>query len=107
MSRKTNFFIDQGSTFSYTFNIVDSNGDNIDTTGYTANAMLRRHYTSTNSVAFTINISNNGVLTLSLTANQTSNLVSNTYVYDCELTTDGNVSRFAEGIIVVNPQVTR
>lgn len=108
MAKKTNLFIDQGASFSYTFNITDSNGDNLDTTGYSANAVLRKQYSSSNSVGFGINISNNGVLTLSLTANQTSNLQFLQYVYDVELTTNtGNVQRFAEGIVVVSPQVTR
>jgi hypothetical protein len=47
------------------------------------------------------------VITLGLTANQTSNLVAGRYVYDVELTEGGEVSRIVEGIVTVTPQVTR
>jgi hypothetical protein len=111
MATKTNLFIDQGTTFITTVIAKYSNGDVIDLTGFTANSMIRKHYTSSNSVAFTstVTTASAGEVTLSLTANASANLVAGRYVYDCEITqtSSGNVSRIAEGIVTVNPQVTR
>jgi hypothetical protein len=65
--------------------------------------------TSSTAVSFgtSINIGT-GEVTLSLTANATANLIAGRYVYDCELTdASGTVSRILEGIVTINPQVTR
>ena len=111
MATKTNLFIDQGTTFITTVIAKYSNGDVIDLTGFTANSMIRKHYTSSNSVAFTSTVTTAaaGEVTLSLTANASANIVAGRYVYDCEITqtSSGNVSRISEGIVTVNPQVTR
>ena len=111
MATKANLVIDQGSTFSADLNLTDENGNVLDLNGYTANSQIRKWYTSSNPAASfttTINVSS-GVITLSLTANQSSNLVSGRYVYDVELndTGSGEVSRIVEGIVTVTPQVTR
>jgi hypothetical protein len=60
-------------------------------------------------VAFSTTVDgNNGIITLSLTANQTANMVGGRYVYDVELTDASNsISRIVEGIVTVTPQVTR
>lgn len=109
MATKANLVIDQGSTFSTNLTLTDENGDPLVLTGYTANSQIRRWYTSTNAsatFATSINV-NNSVITLSLTANQTSNLTFGRYVYDVELSDGSEVSRIVEGIVTVTPQVTR
>jgi len=111
MANKQNLFIDQGTTYSVNVTAKYTNGDIIDLTGYTANSMIRKHYTSTNSTAFTATVANavNGIVNLFLTANATANLTSGRYVYDCEIseTSSGSVTRIVEGIVTINPQVTR
>ena len=111
MATKANLVIDQGSTFSTDLNLTDDNGDALNLVGYTANSQIRKWYTSTNaSASFTTSINtSSGVITLSLTSAQTSNLVSGRYVYDVEIndTSSGEVSRIVEGIVTVTPQVTR
>lgn len=109
MAIKANLLIDQGSTFQATINVTDEDDAVIDLTGYTGAAQMRKHYTSSNSQAFTVSISPSlGAVTLSLSANSTGNLVSGRYVFDCELTDgSGYVSRLIEGIVTVTPQVTR
>jgi hypothetical protein len=111
MATKANLVIDQGSTFSTDLNLTDENGDAINLIGYTANSQIRKWYTSTTPAAeFDVSINtNSGVITLTLSSNQTSNLISGRYVYDVEVndTTSGEVSRIVEGIITVTPQVTR
>jgi len=108
MASKANLTIDQGTTFTTTITITDDDGNALDLTGYTGAAQLRKHYTSSNSVNFTVSITSaTGEVTLSLTANATSNIVAGRYVYDCELTNSGTVSRVLEGIVTITPQVTR
>ena len=109
MSTKANLVIDQGATFTTDLTLKDENGDPLVLTGYTANSQMRRWYTSTNaSATFTTSINTtSAVITLSLTANQTSNLDSGRYVYDCEITDGTIISRIVEGIVTVTPQVTK
>jgi hypothetical protein len=109
MATKSNLVIDQGSTFSTDLTLTDENGDMILLSGYTANSQIRKWYTSSNpSATFSTSINANlGIVTLSLTANQTSNLIAGRYVYDVELNDGSEVSRIVEGIVTVTPQVTR
>jgi hypothetical protein len=109
MATKANLVIDQGTTYTTDLNLTDENGDPLILSGYTANSQIRKHYTSSNSVVFSTSINATaGVITLSLTANQTANMVGGRYVYDVELTDASNsISRIVEGIVTVTPQVTR
>lgn len=107
MAIKANLVIDQGSTFASSIELLDQNDEALDITDYTARGQLRKHYTSTNSVSFSTGLSN-GTLVISLTANQTANIVSGRYVYDIELVDPlGTVTRILEGIVTVTPEVTR
>lgn len=110
MATKANLVIDQGSTYSVEIQLSDQNGDPLDLNGFVANAQMRKWYSSSTPAAvFNANIdSNNSSITLTLTANQTSNLVAGRYVYDVETTSPANtISRLVEGIVTVTPQVTR
>lgn len=109
MGTKLNLVVDQGSSFSTTLNLTDDDGDVINLTGYTAAGQLRKHYTSSNSVSFTITLGGaNGTVTLAMSSNTTANIAAGRYVYDVELTDNaGLVSRLFEGIVTVTPQVTR
>lgn len=109
MAIKANLIIDQGTTYSTDLQLTDDNGDVIDLSSYSAAAQIRKTYTSSSATTFTVSISEStGVVTLSLTANQTSNIASGRYVYDVELTSPGGVvSRIIEGIVTVTPQVTQ
>lgn len=109
MAIKANIVIDQGSTFSTSINVTDENDEIVDLTGYSAAAQMRKHYTSSNSYAFSTSISPTlGVVTLSMAANTTNTIAPGRYMYDCELTdTNGAISRLVEGIVTVTPGVTR
>lgn len=111
MAVKVNLSIDQGSTFATTFNLTnDETGEILDLSTYTAAGQIRKHYSSSNAVNFvcTSNVST-GVLAVSLSANTTRTMTAGRYVYDVELTetVSGAVSRVVEGIVTVNPEVTR
>lgn len=109
MAIKANLIIDQGSTYSTILNLTNDDDIAIDLTGYTGAAQIRKHYTSSANTPFTVTIAPiDGSVSLSLTANQTTNLLAGRYVYDVELTNaQGVVSRVVEGIVTVTPQVTR
>jgi hypothetical protein len=109
MATKANLVIDQGSTFSTDLTLQDENGDNLNLVGYTANSQIRKWYTSVNAAAtFTTSINTtSAVISLTLTANQTSNLDFGRYVYDVEISNGSDVSRIVEGIVTITPQVTR
>lgn len=110
MAIKGNIVIDQGSNFSTTINVADTNGANaVNLTGYTAAAQMRKHYTSSTAYPFTVSISPLiGAVTLSMNATSTAAITAGRYVYDCELTDPNNaITRLIEGFVTVTPQVTR
>ena len=109
MALKANLVIDQGSTYSVILDLTDENGDIFDLSGYSVNSQVRKWYTSSNAAAtFTSSINAaSGELLLSLSSEQTGNLVAGRYVYDVEIEISGMVSRIVEGIVTVTPQVTR
>ena len=108
MATKVNLVIDQGSTFTTSITFNDDTGNAINFSSYTGQAQMRKHFSSSNSTSFSVSLTSNGVVTLSLTANQTGNLVAGRYVYDLEVTDNSNqISRLIEGIVTVTPNVTR
>lgn len=110
MAIKANLTIDQGTSFTTTLNLTDSDDIPINLSNYTYAGQIRKHYTSSNSTSFSISGGGNtGILTLSLSANTTANLIAGRYVYDVEITetSSSSVTRVVEGIITVTPNVTR
>ena len=110
MAARADIIIDQGTTFSTVVTVTDDDGSVVNLTGYTANAMIRKHHTSS-SAAKTFTITNggtNGQLTLSLPASNTAAITEGRYVYDVKVTSGSSVvSRVVEGLVTVNPSVTR
>ena len=110
MATKANLIVDQGSDFTTTIDITDEDDNPVNLTGYTGSGQIRKTYTSSTAVSFTVSLSGaSGSITLSLTATQTGNMTAGRYVFDVELTapTTGIISRIIEGIVTVTPQVTR
>lgn len=108
MAQKLNLIIDQGSSFSTSFTVNDDAGVPINFSGYTGSAQIRKHYTSTNAVSFTVTANSSGVVSLSLNSNTTTSIEAGRYVYDVELVAPANTtSRVVEGIVTVTPQVTK
>jgi len=108
MAEALNLLIDQGSSYSINLEVKDANNSLVNLTGYSGTGHIRKQYTSNSATAFTVSVYSNGTLTAYLSANQTSSLVSDRYVYDIELTnTVLEVTRILEGIVTVTPQVTR
>jgi len=111
MAAKANIVVDQGADFSTTITVTDANGDIVDLSGYTAEGQIRKHYTSSTKVDLIASFGTprtDGLLTLSLSAANTSAMEAGRYVYDVNLTASGGtVSRMVEGICTVTPRVTQ
>lgn len=111
MGAKANIVIDQGADFSTTVTVTDDANATVDLSDYTARGQIRKHYTSTTAVDFTIQFGSprsEGQVELSLTNSQTGSMEAGRYVYDAEIiSSSGTVTRLVEGIATVTPQVTR
>jgi hypothetical protein len=109
MAQIQNIYIDQGTTFSLSLVVNDQGGDPKDLSDYTVAAQMRKSYYTNTSINFTSEVSLplDGEVTISLTAVQTSAIKAGRYVYDIEITGDGETLRVLEGIVVINPEVTK
>lgn len=109
MAIKGNLVIDQGSDYQVTINVETANGTPVNLSGYTSEAQMRKHYTSSRSYTFDtdINIAV-GTITLSMSSNTTNSISPGRYIYDCEVTSNTGIkTRLLEGIVTITPQVTR
>jgi len=108
MAIKTNLVVDQGANFIYNVYLIDEDGNVFNISNYSANAQIRKTYTSTSFVTINTSVTGaSGLISLSMNAATTANLSSTRYVYDLELTSNNVVSRILEGFVTVNPGVTR
>jgi hypothetical protein len=109
MAQIQNIYIDQGTTFSLSLVVNDQNGDPKDLSDYTAAAQMRKSYYTNTSIDFTAEISlpEEGEVTISLTAAETTAIKAGRYVYDIEIEGDDETLRVLEGIVVINPEVTK
>ena len=112
MASILNQTIDQGTTYSKSITVYETDGTTIQNlTGYTAASQLRKNYTSTASTTILSTIqtpATNGVIVLSLSSTQTAGLKSGRYVYDLQIAAaDGTVTRVIEGVITIRPEVTK
>jgi len=110
MAYRYDLKIEQGATLVLDVACQDDLGRPMDLTGYSAAAQIRyRHSDPDPAAVFSSTLGEEpGVVSFSLSAQQTSAL-SRTYgVWDCELTApDLTVQRLAEGKVSVTPEVTR
>lgn len=109
MAQVQNIYIDQGTTFSFTIAVSDQYGDLKDLSDYTAASQMRKSFYTNTSIDFTADISSplDGEVTISLTAEETSAIKAGRYVYDIEINSTEETVRVLEGIVVVNPEVTK
>jgi len=109
MAQVQNIYIDQGTTFSFTIEVSDQYGDAKDLSDYTAASQMRKSFYTNTAIDFTAAITSplDGEVTISLTAEETSEIKAGRYVYDIEVMSDEETIRVLEGIVVVNPEVTK
>lgn len=99
--------IEQGATFSRTITVTENSSPK-NLTGWTGRASFKKTYGGSKKADFNVTITDepNGVLTMSLTADQTSKL-SGDGVYDLEIDDGaGTVIRLLQGTVTVSPEVT-
>jgi hypothetical protein len=103
--------IDQDSTFTAELTIYTDARYAFNLSDYTATAQLRRSPTSTTAVDFSTSISSpatSGKVVISLTDEQTAALKPGRWLYDVVIESDsGSRFRAIEGVITVNPSITR
>ena len=109
MAAVHNLYIDQGSDFSAEIAIYDDSNLSWDLNGYTGSAKIKKSYYSSTSVDFSVSVNQgNGTVSLSLTSSTTSDMEQGRYLYDVVITSNGGVkTRVIEGIVTINPGVTK
>lgn len=104
-----NLEINQGSDYTRTFTVLDSNDVIINLTNYTIAAQLRKNHTSNEYVNFTMAILNAGLGKVSMSLpNSVTSTLSGKYMYDIFLT-DPSTHKFkiGDGLITIVPYITR
>jgi len=111
----SNLNIDAAADYQSTVTIssiaTDGTETAFDLTNYSATASLRKNFASSTKIDFSCNIDSpatNGNVTISLTDVQTESLDRGRYVWDMTVTSaGGTITRVVEGVVTINPSVTR
>lgn len=105
--------IEQGSTFSKSVTIIDSDGLPVSFSGASAEMQIRETISAA-SPAITLSTANGrislgsaGLITLSIPATNTDDLAPGNYVYDLEVTSGSTVKKYMSGMVKVVGEVTR
>jgi hypothetical protein len=111
MAFYTDIIIDQGSAFNATIPVLALNNFPLDLTLYSGRGQIRRNYSASTAVNFTVEIlepETSGQVRISLTPTQTADMKAGRYVFDIEVYTenDNDVIRVIEGQVTINPRVT-
>tara|TARA_Y100000361_G_scaffold52844_1_gene46217 strand:+ start:186 stop:521 length:336 start_codon:yes stop_codon:yes gene_type:complete len=110
MAVYSNLTVDQGTDFTMSVDVTDTDGDALNLTGFTVAGQVRRSYFSTTAVNFTCAVSNatSGIITVSLSGTQSDAMKAGRYVYDVEITNSGGTkTRVLEGQLEIMPAVTK
>ena len=106
-----NLVVNAGSDFSETFELEDADTNSqLNLTGYTATAQMRKYAGSSTAISFTVLINvpaTLGKIIISLTSAQTINIKPGRYVYDVVVDYQGVKTRVIEGMVIVREGVTR
>jgi hypothetical protein len=104
-----NLVVEQKADFEATFTVTSANNVPIDLTGYSAEAKIKKHHTSSSFTNFGVSFVNrpSGVLKLSMSSFATSLLKPGRYSYDILITSSGGVkTRVVEGQVTVTPGIS-
>lgn len=104
----TNIVIEKGTYFETTFNLFDPDNSATILSGLsTTYAAIRKHPTATVSEQFLTNITTgNGTIQISLTAEQTNNLIAGRNYFDVVLTINSKKIKVVKGTAIVNESVS-
>ena len=115
MATISNLNIDAAADYQSTVTIssiaTDGTETALDLTNYTATASLRKNFASTAKTDFTCSIGSpatSGNVTISRTGAQADALDRGRYVWERTVASaGGTITRVVEGVITINPSVTR
>lgn len=106
MANTVNLRVEQGTTWSYSFNAQWPNGYSFNTASYDLAASIRKDFTDNHSTDITAN-GNNANVTLSLTANATLLMAPGNYIYDVMAISSANgVTKLQKGMFSIMPSAT-
>ena len=100
-----NLFIDQGATFSIALPVMEGNTA-VNLSTWEVRGQMRKHYTSSVAYDFTVTGTNTGII-ISMLAEDTALVPPGRYVYDIEAALGATVHRVYQGLVTVDPEVTR
>lgn len=106
----SNIVIEQGYSFDTSFQLEDTRTNQpLVLTNSSTEAKLKKSFASTSSVSFasTITSPDQGIISISLTANQTTLLKPGRYMYDVKILSQGREYKAVEGSALVRAGVTR
>lgn len=109
MTPKSNIIVNQGEDFSVDVDVIDGNNNPVDLTGCSAISQFRKSSYSSKYYSFSTSIvANTGVVTLSMSANNTLAIDEGRYQYDVVVTDSHNIkTRVLEGVVTIKPSATR
>ena len=106
----SNIVIEQGFDFDTSFQLEDTRtNSSLDLSNTSILSHLKKTYSSQSSVSFASTVASptEGIISISLTANQTGQLKPGRYVYDVKIiTSTGKELKAVEGAALVRPGVT-
>lgn len=106
MASRANIYIDQGTDFRFSVELFNTDDGELIITTYDFFSSLRKTYSSSKIVDFTIIKSGNDIV-LTLTSEQTAALKAGKYQYDVLMRkTDGEVSKVVEGLAFIVPTMS-
>ena len=104
-----NLTVNSGEDFEQDFDLIETGGNTINLTNYTAKAQIRKHPDSSSAINFTIGFPNRafGKINLSIPSWTTSKLKQGRYVYDVLVTKPGGKKEIVlEGSVLVRAGIS-
>lgn len=107
MSKRVNIEIEQGCTFSYDIELLNTDDSLFEVAGWTGYGSLRKHYLSNTHFDFNVTLAD-GVCSFSMDSTDTAVLEGGLYVYDVVIQDSADtVHRVISGMATVTPSVHR
>ena len=106
----SNIVIEQGYDFDTSFQLEDTRTNSpLVLTDASTTAQIRKHYGAVDAVSLgsTVTSPDLGIISISLTANQSVNLKPGRYVYDVKILNAGREYKAVEGTALIRGGVTR
>lgn len=100
---------DQGSDFAARVQLVDATDNNLNLTGYTVTANIKKSYAAATSYVMSVNIIDidQGVISINVTNQVTASMKAGRYVYDVVAVASGGTrTRVLEGQFEITAGVT-